>query len=313
MGGDYAPDAVIKGAMLAVEAINKNDCLVLVGDESIINNKLAREKFKSDKFEIVHAPEIIKMGEQPTRAFTQKPKSSINIGFGLLKRKHIDSFASAGNTGAMLVGAIYSINTIKGIIRPATTAILPKESGGVGILIDVGTNPDSKSDVLYQFGLLGSIYAESVYNIKNPKVALLNIGEEEDKGNLLSQSAYRLMKGTKDFNFTGNIESRDLFNDKADVIVCDGFAGNIVLKGAEAFYKLLVKRGIRDKYFDRFNYENYGGTPILGINGSVIVGHGISNEIAIKNMILLSKEVHEAKISTKIKSAINEYTKSGYM
>ncbi len=313
MGGDYAPDTVIKGAILAIGEIDTNDRIVLVGNESVIRDKLATEKIDPGSFEIVHAPDVIHMGEQPTRAFTQKSASSINIGFGLLKKKKIDSFASAGNTGAMLVGAIYSINAIKGIIRPATTSILPKEKGGVGILIDVGTNPDSKSDVLYQFGLLGSIYAESVYNIQNPKVALLNIGEEEDKGNLLSQSAYRLMKGTKDFNFIGNIESRDLFNDKADVIVCDGFAGNIVLKAAEAFYKLLVKRNIKDKYFDRFNYENYGGTPILGVNGSVIVGHGISNEIAIKNMILLSKDVHEAKISTKIKTAINKYTQSGYM
>ncbi len=313
MGGDYAPDAVIKGAIMANELVGQNDKIVLIGNEQVIKDKLGQENFNSNKFEIVHAPEIITMGEQPTKAFTHKPKSSINIGFGLLKEDKIDAFASSGNTGAMLVGAIYSVNAIQGIIRPATTSILPKESGKVGILIDVGTNPDSKPDVLYQFGMLGSIYAENVYNIKNPKVALLNIGIEEEKGNILTQSAYRLMKDSPDYNFVGNVESRDLFNDKADVIVCDGFTGNIVLKEAESFYRMMLKRGLKDEYFDRFNYENYGGTPILGVNGSVIVGHGISNDTAIKNMILLSKDVYEAKISDKIKSSINQYTQTGYV
>ncbi len=310
MGGDKAPDAVIEGAMSAVEHLEQKDCLVLIGDENIIKEKLDNKSFKSDKFEIIHAPDVIRMGDQPTRAFTQKQKSSINVGFALLKKNKIDSFASAGNTGAMLVGAIYSINAIQGIIRPATTSILPKENGGVGVLIDVGTNPDSKPDVLYQFGLLGSIYAQNVYDIEKPKVALLNIGEEEEKGNLLTQSAYRLMKGSKDFNFVGNVESRDLFKDLADVIVCDGFTGNIVLKEAEGIYRMMLKRGLTDEFFNRFNYENYGGTPILGVNGTVVVGHGISNEVAIENMIILTKEVHEANIADKIKSAINKYTQT---
>lgn len=312
-GGDKAPDAVIKGAIMALESLSTEDLIVLIGDEASIKNMLAQENIDPDRFGIVHAPDVIAMGEQPTRAFTNKPESSINVGFGLLKKGKTDAFASAGNTGAMLVGAIYSVSAIQGIIRPATTAILPKENGSVGVLIDVGTNPDSKPDVLYQFGLLGSIYAENVYNIDNPKVALLNIGAEEEKGSISTQSAFRLMKDTKDFNFIGNVEGRDLFNDKADVIVCDGFTGNVVLKEAEAFYRMLLKRGIRDEYFDRFNYENYGGTPILGINGSVIVGHGISNDVAIKNMVLLSKEVHEARISDKIKSVMNNYTRSDYI
>jgi glycerol-3-phosphate acyltransferase PlsX len=178
----------------------------------------------------------------------------------------------------------------------------------VGVLIDVGTNPDSKPDVLYQFGLLGSIYAQFVFGIENPKVGLLNIGEEEEKGNLLSQSAFRLMKDTQDYNFIGNIESRDLFNDKADVIVCDGFTGNIVLKQAESVYRMVKKRGINDEFFDRMNYENYGGTPILGVNGTVVIGHGISNDIAIKNMVILSKDVHEANVAGKISDTLSRYT-----
>lgn len=310
MGGDYAPDSILKGAILAQKVLPEADRIVLIGQESIILKKLKEYNSDASLFDIVNASEVISMGEQPTRAFSQKPDSSITKGFRLLKTGQIDSFAGAGNTGAMLVGSVYSVNVVQGIIRPATTSVLPKENGGVGVLIDVGTNPDSKPDVLYQFGLLGSIYAQHVFGIENPKVGLLNIGEEEEKGNLLCQSAFRLMKDTQDYNFIGNIESRDLFNDKADVIVCDGFTGNIVLKQAESMYRLLKKRGINDEFFDRMNYENYGGTPILGVNGTVIIGHGISNDIAIKNMVVLSREVHEARVSEKIAEAMSQYTQT---
>ena len=162
---------------------------------------------------------------------------------------------------------------------------------------------DCKPDVLYQFAILGSLYAKNVQNIDNPKVALLNIGEEESKGNLLTQSAYKIMNDSKDFNFIGNIEGRDLFHGKADVIVCDGFTGNIVLKQAEGLYTLMLERGIQDDYFDRFNYENYGGTPILGVNSDVIIGHGISNDIAVKNMLMHSYDVAKSGLTNKIKEA----------
>ncbi len=310
MGGDYAPDNILKGAILAQKVLPQTDRIVLIGQESIILEKLKEYNSDASLFDIVNASEVISMGEQPTRAFSQKPDSSITKGFRLLKTGQIDAFAGAGNTGAMLVGSVYSVNVVQGIIRPATTSVLPKENGGVGVLIDVGTNPDSKPDVLYQFGLLGSIYAQHVFGIENPKVGLLNIGEEEEKGNLLCQSAFRLMKDTQDYNFIGNIESRDLFNDKADVIVCDGFTGNIVLKQAESMYRLVKKRGITDEFFDRMNYENYGGTPILGVNGTVIIGHGISNDIAIKNMVVLAKEVHDAQVSDKISEALSQYTQT---
>ena len=310
MGGDYAPENILKGAILAQKVLSETDRIVLIGQESIILEKLKEYNSDASLFDIVNASEVISMGEQPTRAFSQKPDSSITKGFRLLKTGQIDAFAGAGNTGAMLVGSVYSVNVVQGIIRPATTSVLPKENGGVGVLIDVGTNPDSKPDVLYQFGLLGSIYAQHVFGIENPKVGLLNIGEEEEKGNLLCQSAFRLMKDTQDYNFIGNIESRDLFNDKADVIVCDGFTGNIVLKQAESMYRLVKKRGITDEFFDRMNYENYGGTPILGVNGTVIIGHGISNDIAIKNMVVLAKEVHDAQVSDKISEALSQYTQT---
>ena len=303
MGGDFAPDATISGAVLACNELPKEVRLVLIGDKEQIITGLAKRDADPNNFDIVHAPEVIGMGEHPTKAFSQKPNSSISFGFHLLKEGKIDGFASNGNTGAMLVGSMFSVKAVPGVIRPCITSVLPKENGGVGLILDVGTNADCKPDVLYQFAVLGSLFAEHVYGIKNPKVGLLNIGEEPEKGNLVSQATYGLMKDTKDFNFIGNVEGRYIFNEHADVIVCDGFTGNVVLKQAEAFYTLVKKRRIKDDYFDRFNYENYGGTPVLGINSTVMIGHGISNDIAVKNMLLLTKDVIEAKLSEKIKQA----------
>ncbi len=309
MGGDFAPAATVKGALLAKESLPADASIVLIGEETKIKSELQKNNASENTFEIIHAPDVIEMHEHPTRALPQKPNSSIAVGFSLLKKNEIHSFASAGNTGAMLVGSIYSVGTVPGVIRPCITSILPKFEGGYNLLLDVGSNADCKPDVLYQFAILGSIYADSVYGIKNPRVGLLNIGEESEKGNLLTQAAHTLMKGTTDFNFVGNIEGRDIFRDKCDVIVCDGFTGNVVLKQAEGIYWLMKKRGIKDEYFDRFNYENYGGTAVLGVNSNVIIGHGISNDIAFKNMILHSKDVVSAQITSKIKEQFNKWAK----
>ncbi len=305
MGGDFAPQATLEGAILASKELASHIKLVLIGDVSVINNYFKEENIDASLFELFPSSSIIGMGEHPVKTYSRKPDSSIAIGFRLLKENKIDAFASSGNTGAMLVGSLYTLNTIPGIIRPCVTSVLPREDGSVGIILDVGANADCKPDVLYQFGILGSLYAKHVYNIANPKVGLLNIGEEEEKGNVLAQSTHHLMKASNDFQFIGNIEGRDLFGDKADVIVCDGFTGNVVLKEAEAFYTLLKRRKISDAYFDKFNYENYGGSPILGINSTVLVGHGISNAKAIKNMILLARDIAEAKLSQKINQAFN--------
>jgi glycerol-3-phosphate acyltransferase PlsX len=304
MGGDFAPGATVAGAILALKDLSAGDRIVLFGDKDIILEELEKRDVDPLLFDIVHASEVIGMGEHPTHAIVRKPDSSINVGFKHLKHKSIDAFASAGSSGAMLVGAIYSVNNIQGVIRPCTSAMLPQEGGGLSVLLDVGTVPDAKPDVMYQFALLGSLTAKSVYKISNPRVALLNIGQEEGKGNLLCQATFQLMKDSRDFNFIGNIEGRDVLRNKADVIVCDGFTGNVVLKNLEGMFRIMMKRGLMDDYFARFNYENYGGTPILGINSTVIVGHGISNEIAIKNMILLARDVHAAKLSSRIKRAL---------
>lgn len=303
-GGDFAPRANVLGALLALEFLPESVSLYLIGKAGDINAVLEeKDALNEDRIKVIDAPDTITMEDHPTRAIPQKPHSSIAVGFDLLSKGEINSFASTGNTGAMLVGAIYKVNSIPGIIRPCITSILPKVTGGNSIILDVGSNADCKPDVLYQFAILGSLYAKNVLQIENPKVALLNIGEEESKGNLLTQSAYKIMNDSKDFNFIGNIEGRDLFHGKADVIVCDGFTGNIVLKQAEGIYTLMLERGIQDSYFDRFNYENYGGTPILGVNSDVIIGHGISNDVAIKNMLIHSYDVAKSGLTNKIKEA----------
>lgn len=302
-GGDFAPRANVLGAILALDQLPDDVELVLIGREDDIASILKEKEVVSDRISIVHAPDVITMDDHPTRAIPQKPNSSISVGFELLAQNKIDSFASTGNTGAMLVGSIYKVNSIPGIIRPCITSVLPVVGGKNSIILDVGSNADCKPDVLYQFASLGSLYAKNVMDIENPRVGLLNIGEEEGKGNLLTQSAYKLMKDSEDFNFIGNIEGRDLFTGKADVVVCDGFTGNIVLKQAEGMYTITKELGIKDSYLDRFNYENYGGTPILGVNSDVIIGHGISNDIAVKNMMRLAYDVVSSELTKKIKEA----------
>lgn len=305
LGGDFAPEANLSGAILAKNELPSDVTIVLLGDKEQLFSGLSALGANPADFEIVHAPDVITMHDHPTRAIPQKPNSSISVGFDLLAKNEIQAFSSTGNTGAMLVGAIYKINTIPGIIRPCITSILPCVDGSQSILLDVGTNADCKPDVLYQFAVLGSLYSKNVYGIENPRVALLSIGEEESKGNLLTIATHKLLADSDELNFVGNVEGRDLFVGKADVIVCDGFTGNVVLKQAEGIYSLMKKRGIQDAYFDRFNYENYGGTPILGVKGNVIIGHGISNDIAVKNMIIHSYEVAKSGLAAKINEAFN--------
>jgi phosphate acyltransferase len=306
MGGDYAPDVVIEGADLARKLLPKDVTIVLIGKRPIIEGLLEKKSIDKSGFEIIHASEVIEMGDHPAKAFSQKLDSSINIGFKLLHEKKINGFASAGSTGAMMVGAMYTVKSIPGIIRPSIASPIPKLNGKYTIILDVGINADCKTDVLYQYGILGSLYTECVYGYKNPRVGLLNIGTEEEKGNLLAKAAYQAMTGTKDFNFIGNVEGNDIFNENVDVIVCDGFVGNILLKSTEAVYDLAKQRKINDEYFAKFNFETYGGTPVLGINSNVIIGHGASTDIAIKNMIVHTKGVIEANLPVKIKEFFKE-------
>ena len=303
MGGDYAPKAIVLGAIAAHQSLTPDEQIVLIGDTQQIKPLLLEQGFNPDHFEYHHTEEVIGMGEHATKAILQKPNSSIAVGFQLLKAGKIDSFASAGNSGAMLVGAVFSVKPIAGISRPCLCTIVPKLKGGVGLLLDVGANSDCKPDNLLEFGVLGSLYAEYIMQIENPKVALMNIGEEDEKGNMIALASHRLMKEKGLFNFVGNVEGRDLFNDKADVIVCDGFTGNVMLKLAESFYVLTIKKGLKDEFFDRFNYENYGGSPVLGVNAPVLIGHGISSPTAIKNMIFQSRDMINTGLVSKIQAA----------
>lgn len=302
-GGDFAPKVNLGGAVQAMDYLPKGTKLFLFGKEQEIAHELETMSKPISDFEIIDSPEVITMEDHPARVFTKKPNSSISKGFEFLSEGIIDAFASTGNTGAMLVGSIYKINTIPGVIRPCITATIPCLNGQKSVLLDVGSNADCRVDVLCQFAELGSLYAEHVLGIESPRVGLLNIGEEESKGNLLTQAAYRLFVESEAINFIGNVEGRDIFTNKADVLVCDGFTGNIVLKQAEGFYNLLKQRGINDEYFELFNFENYGGTPVLGVKGNVIIGHGSSNELAVMNMILHAANVAKNKLSDKIKKA----------
>ncbi|MBA3648763.1 MAG: phosphate acyltransferase PlsX [Chitinophagales bacterium] len=303
MGGDYAPLECIKGALRVRRELDTNVELVLFGDQPLLHKICIEQGGDGNEFTVVHSPEVIGMAESPTKALLQKQQSSIAIGFHFLKEKKIDAFAGAGNTGAMLVGAMYSVKTVEGVIRPAISTILPHTDDHLGFLLDIGANSDCKPEVLLQFGILGSLYAQHIYKVENPKVALLSIGEEEGKGNLLIKDTYPLMQDCSKINFIGNVEGRDIFGDKADVIVCDGFTGNIVLKFGESFYDMIKKRNMSDPFWDRFNYENYGGTGILGANAPIVIAHGISNATAFHNMILLAKSMVESRIIEIFKEA----------
>jgi len=305
MGGDFAPLEAVKGIELFLAEGGENISLTLIGDETMVKELLISHAISSTNIAVVHASQVIEMQEHPTKAFRDKPQSSISIGFNLLASGNTDAFISAGNTGAMMVGALFSIKTIEGVSRPTIGAYMPRENGTLGLLLDAGINADCKPENLSQFATLGSLYAEHILGFTNPKVGLVNVGEEEGKGNLLAQAAYPLLKENKNINFVGNIEGRDILMDKADVMVCEGFTGNVVLKMAESVYELVKSRGIHDEHFDRFNFEIYGGVPVLGVAKPVIIGHGISHAVAFKNMIGIAQKMIEKDLMQKMKDIFN--------
>lgn len=304
MGGDFAPLEALKGVQLYLSE-NNPAILFLVGDQSQIEKLILEYNLSSEKIKIIHADQVIGMHEHPTKALKEKQQSSIAIGFQMLASGEIDAFISAGNTGAMMVGALFSIKTMQGVLRPAISTVIPKENGDTGLLLDVGLNADCKPEQLDQFAIMGSVFAQQIFGIINPKVGLINVGEEEGKGNILSQAAYPLLKNNKHINFIGNIEGRDIFLEKADVMVCEGFTGNVILKLAESFYEITQRKKIDHEYFQRFNFENYGGTPVLGVSKPVIIGHGISHAIAFKNMIKVAAKMIEKNVLEKMKQELS--------
>lgn len=304
MGGDFAPLEAVKGIAKYLAGPAPAARLLLAGDEGRIRSLLAEHAVPDENISIVHASEVIGMHEHPTKALREKQKSSIAVGFHLLASGKMDAFISAGNTGAMLVGALFSIKALEGVIRPAISTIVPKVNGGSGLLLDVGLNADCKPEQLNQFATMGSVYARLILGIEEPRTALLNVGEEEGKGNLLAQATYPLLKENKHIRFTGNVEGRDVLQDKADVMVCDGFTGNIILKMAESLYEVSQQRDIRDEFLHRFNFENYGGTPVLGVAKPVIIGHGISGATAFMNMIILAEKMIRTDVMQQMREAL---------
>jgi phosphate acyltransferase len=306
MGGDYAPKSIIAGALMATNAVSEDTQILLVGKKEAILDELRTSQYRVGSIEIVHAEDVIGMAEHPTRAFSQKPHSSIAVGFKLLKDKEVDAFCSAGNTGAMMVGSLFTLRTVGNIQRPPIAGYFPLKNGNYALMLDIGANADCKPEVLMQFAELGSLYAKFTFGIESPRVALLNIGEEEEKGSTVVQAAHQLLKINKKINFIGNIEGRDMFDGKADVIVTEGFTGNVIFKMGESLYDHAASQGINDPLINRMNYEVTGGSPIIGVNGNVIVAHGISSPEAIKNMILLAERQVKSKVATKIAEAMNQ-------
>jgi glycerol-3-phosphate acyltransferase PlsX len=304
MGGDFAPLEAVKGIKLYLAKQTKPANLFLIGDQPQIEKFLTEHAIPTDGIKIVHAEQVIDMHESPLKALKEKQKSSIAVGFQLLATGKTDAFISAGNTGAMMVGTMYSIKVIEGVLRPTISTLIPKDSGATGIVLDVGLNSDCKPEQLNQFAVLGSVYAQYILGIDNPRVGLMNIGEEEGKGNILAQATYPLLKENKHINFIGNIEGRDVLIDKADVVVCDGFTGNVILKMAESLFEIAERKQFHNEFFDRFNFEIYGGTPVLGVAKPVIIGHGISHETAFMNMILLAQKMIETDVLQKMKEEI---------
>ena len=308
MGGDFAPKECIKAVLEEASVENCEYQFFIFGEQKALSEY--QEALTHPKIIVIHTGESIGMGEHATKAVASKKESSINVGMHYLATDQIDAFLSAGNTGAVMVSALYQVKTIAGIERPALSSVLPQQSGTTGVLLDVGANSDVKPETLAKFAILGSEYAKAVYGIENPRVGLINIGEEKEKGNLLTKSAFPLLENQNGINFIGNVEGRHLFNDKVDVAVCDGFTGNVIVKSCEGFFYNLLKRGVEDEFLNKFNFEHYGGTPILGIKKPVIIGHGITKAKTFRNMIKLSKSVVDSNLISKIELSFSETTSS---
>ena len=310
MGGDFAPQAAVEGAVMALSEIKTESRIVLFGDKEAICQQLQKLGADQSCFDIVHTSEVIEMGDHPAQAFQRKTDSSITVGFQHLVQDKIQGFASAGSTGAMMVGSVHVVRVIDGVIRPTIATAIPTIAGGKILLMDIGLNVDCKPEVLDQYALIGSIYSESVLGTSTPRVALLNIGEEEAKGNAQCKAAYPLMKESQEkglYNFVGNVESSYLFTGKVcDVAIADGFVGNTIIKLCEGLYAINKKMGSMNQFWDGMNYEAAGGTPVLGINAPVTIGHGKSTPLAIKNMILSTENTILSGLTEKLKKAFQQ-------
>jgi phosphate acyltransferase len=324
MGGDFAPQNAVAGAVQAFNE-HKGFELFLVGNEKEIKKVLTENNLSFDSSNIIHADEVIEMGDSPTTSLKSKPNSSMVIGANLVKDKKADAFVSAGNTGAMMAASTLIIGRIPGVGRPTIGSHMPNQTG-VTTLFDVGASVDSKPKHLLEYAIMGTIFTKEMYGIENPAVGILSVGEEDSKGNEVTLAALELIRKTN-LNFLGNVEGRDVLKGTVNVVVCDGFVGNIVLKFGEGvldFLKFKFKKYAEQSLFNKikvglakstlkeilkeFDYQEYGGVPLLGVNGISIIGHGSSTPKAIKNMVLKANEMYEKDLVTKIEKSIKKYS-----
>jgi glycerol-3-phosphate acyltransferase PlsX len=312
MGGDYAPSATVEGALEAIRE-SEDISVILVGNEEDLTRELKGKSFSESRITIKHASQVVEMGEPPVTALRRKKDSSIKVAVELVKSGKSDAMVSAGNSGVVMATALFFLRKISGVQRPAIAAIMPTIKG-LFILIDAGANVDCKASHLFEFAVMGNVYARSVFNIKKPKIGLLSIGEEDAKGNELTKEAFKLLKESN-MNFIGNIEGKNVFEGEADVVVCDGFVGNIALKISEGLAEAVVKmikseinkrttskhghNTLKDalkSFVKRTDYSEYGGAPLLGINKPCIISHGRSTSKAIKNAIKIAGEFHSKRV-----------------
>lgn len=325
MGGDFAPAYEVAGAIECLRQCDSRFHVVLVGDEQKIHAELNKHDVSRLDFSVVHAPDIIDMHDSPVVSIRTKPNSSLVKGITLHKEGTVDGFVSAGNTGAVTAASTLILGRIPGVSRPSVAAIFPSEKGPT-LVVDAGAVSDCRPQFLFEFGVMGSIYSEYMFKKKNPRVGLLNIGEEASKGNELAKETYKYISERKDkFNFVGNIEGRDILKGEVDVVVCDGFVGNVILKFAESvpgylkyqFKKFAAKsiinklmigllRGSLKEVFRDMDYTEFGGIPLLGVNGVTIIGHGSSPPKAIKNMLFRAEEVVQYKINQHIQEKLQQ-------
>ena len=324
MGGDRAPTVVVEGAVRAVQENAQRVEIILVGVEDEVNVELQKAGGSDLPISVMNAAEVIDMGESPSAALKSKPDSSIHVGIGAHKQGLVDAFVSAGNTGAVMAAGVFICGRLPGVHRPSLPGYFPTPDG-TSIVLDVGANVDVRPEHLVQFAHMGAIFAREAFGVSKPSVALLNVGEEPGKGTEAVKEAYSTLESEQAIRFIGNVEGRDLFAHKADVVVCDGFVGNALLKLGESFASILpqmIKKEIGKQKLGAdeatlvgrviqgaltpFNYENFGGVPLLGVDGNVLIGHGGSTALAIEQMIYRACDIVEQQVTTKIAQALAE-------